>query len=309
MYSDMCYLIPNEAMGKIPECEDKEAVMRLIKETQQETQENTTSLSANSSRTTKPTKKFKKEVKSTTKPTTTVKVTTTPTTTVRSTAKPMAIVDSTTSLTATREDTTEPWMQNLKQFMEKNNGMVFMQKQNGKTYMNYTIFGPNPYFNSTTRSTVTRNTTTATWLRNIKEFYDKYDARVFVRQDKGGRSANFTILEPGPNSPQPGKRNKRFLPAIIAIGVGMASTVLSVTNMYQISNLKSEVRGVKETLGAIHLATINNEAQILHLNEGQLKLAKELGDTQTALNKTMALVNQHSEILHNHAEALKTILS
>ena len=49
----------------------------------------------------------------------------------------MAIVDSTTSLTVTREDTTEPWMQNLKQFIEKNNGMVFMQKQNGKTYMNY----------------------------------------------------------------------------------------------------------------------------------------------------------------------------
>ena len=31
MYSDMCYLVPNIAMGKIPQCMEKEATMREIR--------------------------------------------------------------------------------------------------------------------------------------------------------------------------------------------------------------------------------------------------------------------------------------
>ncbi|CAF1638603.1 unnamed protein product, partial [Didymodactylos carnosus] len=69
------------------------------------------------------------------------------------------------------------------------------------------------------------------------------------------------------------------------------------------------MRGVKESLQALHLATQNNQAQILHLREGQFKSAKELGDTQIALNKTMEIVNQHSEILRKQAVALRTIVT
>ena len=110
-------------------------------------------------------------------------------------------------------------------------------------------------------------------------------------------------------SQQPRLRKKRFLPAIIAIGAGIASAAISTVNLLQMGSLKAEMRGVKEALRTIHLVTIDNQAQILHLNEGQLKLARELGDTQIALNKTMELVNQHSKILRNHAEALRTLLS
>ena len=35
MYADMCFLIPKGAMGKIPDCEDKEATVRVIRNTQQ----------------------------------------------------------------------------------------------------------------------------------------------------------------------------------------------------------------------------------------------------------------------------------
>ncbi len=73
-------------------------------------------------------------------------------------------------------------------------------------------------------------------------------------------------------------------------------------------NLKSEMRGVKESLRTLHLATLDNQAQILHLYEGQYKLAKELADTQIALNKTIELVNQNSALLRIQAEALRSIL-
>lgn len=59
----------------------------------------------------------------------------------------------------------------------------------------------------------------------------------------------------------------------------------------------------------LHLATLDNEAQIFHLNEGQFTLAQELGNTQNALNKTIELVNQHAEILRIHADALREVVS
>ena len=75
------------------------------------------------------------------------------------------------------------------------------------------------------------------------------------------------------------------------------------------ANLKTEMRAVKESLQALHLATQNNQAQILHLMEGQLKLMRELVDTQIPLNETMEIVNQHSEILRKQAEALRKIVT
>jgi hypothetical protein len=104
-------------------------------------------------------------------------------------------------------------------------------------------------------------------------------------------------------------REKRFLPAILAIGAGIASTVISTVNLVQMVNMKAQMREVKESLQTLHLATINNQAQIFHLQEGQFKLAQELGDTQSALNKTIDLVNQHAEILRMHAEALRVLVS
>lgn len=327
MYSDMCFLIPNEAMGKIPDCEDKEATVRVIRGTQQDLQRNNngqvqpevevqpgvqrdnTGSSANLSETTKSTKKSKKSVNPTIKLTTIVKSSTETTAIVNPITTPRTTFSSTTSSMTTPRNVTESWMQRIQDFFNENYGRIYIQRQGGRTNLNFTIFGPNPNFNLTTSSKVTRIIVPSKWWQDIEKFFEKEDETIYIQLYKGGLTVNYAPLKLVWDPPQPDTRSKRFAPAIIAIGVGIASTALSTVNLFLMGNLKAEIRGVKETLGGIHLATINNEAQILHLNEGQLKLAQELGNTQVALNKTMALVNQHSEILHNHAEALKTILS
>jgi hypothetical protein len=104
-------------------------------------------------------------------------------------------------------------------------------------------------------------------------------------------------------------RQKRILPVILAIGAGIASTAMSAVNLIQMGSMKAQMREVQESLQALHLATMNNQAQIFHLREGQFKLAQELGDTQVALNKTIDLVNQHAEILRVHAQALRILVT
>jgi len=104
-------------------------------------------------------------------------------------------------------------------------------------------------------------------------------------------------------------RIKRFLAEIFSIGTGATAIVMSTTNMVQIANLKSEVKTMQDSLLTMNQTIQNNQAQILHFNEGQLKLAHELNYTQVALNKTLAMVNEHSYILRNHEDALRTIMS
>ena len=75
----------------------------------------------------------------------------------------------------------------------------------------------------------------------------------------------------------------------------MAAGALSVVNLFQIMNLKAEVRNIKESLQAVHLATLDNQAQI--------------AETQKALNNTIKTVNQHAEILELHAQTLRALVS
>ena len=91
------------------------------------------------------------------------------------------------------------------------------------------------------------------------------------------------------------KIGKRFIPTIITIGIGLAAGALSVVNLFQIMNLKAEVRNIKESLQAVHLATLDNQAQI--------------AETQKALNNTIKTVNQHAEILELHAQTLRALVS
>lgn len=104
-------------------------------------------------------------------------------------------------------------------------------------------------------------------------------------------------------------RTKRALPIVIAIGAGIVAGVLAVVNMVQAANLRSEVKAMENTLKNLDQATLSNQAQILHLSEGQLKLALELNNTQIALNKTIAIVNEHAGILRKHEDALRIVLS
>ena len=79
--------------------------------------------------------------------------------------------------------------------------------------------------------------------------------------------------------------------------------------MIRLSNLKNEVKASTNSLRNMDQSLETHRAQILHLTEGQLKLAQELNNTQLALNRTMELVNEYSTILRNHETALKTITS
>jgi hypothetical protein len=206
MYADMCYLLPNSAMGKISECQNKEDTMQQIRKINNEVQKNNTLLYLNASK----------------------------------------------------------------------------------------------IINSKTKSLVTVIPTTKSWWM-VSDSQDKNKTVLYV----GFKSATNSDTR----SLQPNLRIKRFLPAVIAIGVGLASTVLSATNLFQMGSLKSEMRGVKESLRTIHLATLQNQAQILHLIEGQYKVAKELSDTQKALNKTIEMVNHHSALLRIQADAVRSALT
>ena len=50
MYADMCYLLPNSAMGKISECQNKEDTMQQIRKINNEVQKNNTLLYLNASK-------------------------------------------------------------------------------------------------------------------------------------------------------------------------------------------------------------------------------------------------------------------
>lgn len=104
-------------------------------------------------------------------------------------------------------------------------------------------------------------------------------------------------------------RRKRLITDIISIGLGSAALTLSTANTIQIANLKSEMNRISSTLSTVTQSVNMHTAQILHLNEGQLKLAHELNYTQAALNRTLDLINEHSDILKTHETALRTLSS
>lgn len=102
-------------------------------------------------------------------------------------------------------------------------------------------------------------------------------------------------------------RKRRFLTGLISIGFGSAALGLSTMNTVQIANLKSEMNAVKDSLETLRRIDIDNKARILHLSDGQIKLALELEKTQEAVNRTMQLVNDHADLLRSHDEAIRRV--
>jgi hypothetical protein len=120
----------------------------------------------------------------------------------------------------------------------------------------------------------------------------------------------FTMRIPTAYIYPPTRRAKRGLPALITIGVGaVTTTILSAVNYFQSASLKNEIKLTQKSLQVMQQAEQSNHAQILHLQDGQLKVAHELNSTQVALNKTLALVNEHTHVLQTHENALRTIHS
>ena len=102
-------------------------------------------------------------------------------------------------------------------------------------------------------------------------------------------------------------RPKRLIGDIISIGIGSAALALSTANTVQIASLKTEMSMVTESLRSYQTLQKANQASILHLSEGQMKIVEELENTQQALNRTMHLVNQYSDTIRTHDEAIKTL--
>lgn len=122
---------------------------------------------------------------------------------------------------------------------------------------------------------------------------------------------HLLVPNPEPSTEIPNRliRNKRLITDIISIGIGSAALALSGANTAQIANLKSAVQLITNNLERIDQRLACNTVQLLHLSEGQLKLTQELNFTQNALNKTIAIVNQHSEILREHEAAFRALIA
>lgn len=102
-------------------------------------------------------------------------------------------------------------------------------------------------------------------------------------------------------------RHKRWIAPLISIAVGVASFIFGTVNTIQSLNLKSEVNSLTQSLQVSDQIMKNNRAQVLHLAEGELKLAQELNYTEYALNQTIQLVNEHSDIAVRTEEKFRTV--
>ncbi|CAM2727026.1 unnamed protein product [Rotaria socialis] len=109
------------------------------------------------------------------------------------------------------------------------------------------------------------------------------------------------------SSRQAPPRRKRFITGLVAIGIGSAALALSTHNSIQILRLNHEIRAVSNSSSTLTDTTNAHTTQLYHLNQGQLKLAHSLNNTQSALNRTIALVNEHSLVLGEHNAAIEQL--
>lgn len=129
-------------------------------------------------------------------------------------------------------------------------------------------------------------------------------------QSNQNRSLTFNQSKSLAKYPPRGKsRPKRWWVQFITLVVGAASFIFGTANTIQSVSLKSEVNSLTKSLHVSEQIAKVDRAQILHLSEGQLKLAQELNHTEQALNQTIQLVNEHSELLIRTEDKLRTITS
>lgn len=105
------------------------------------------------------------------------------------------------------------------------------------------------------------------------------------------------------------KRNKRFIMNIISIAMGTAATMLATSNTIQIHNLQKEIKSIRTSIDSIQNAVNSHHTQLFQLTKGQITIVEELIHTQTALNNTIVLVNEHSNVLKQHRVAINTLVS
>ena len=104
-------------------------------------------------------------------------------------------------------------------------------------------------------------------------------------------------------------RHPRFLSQLISIGIGSAAFALFTHNSIQMLRLHHEIKIVQNSLQSLTNVADSITTQLLHVQQGQLKLAQALNYTQVAFNQTIKLVNQHSIALGQHATAIEHLAS
>ena len=89
-------------------------------------------------------------------------------------------------------------------------------------------------------------------------------------------------------------RHLRFLSQLISIGIGSAAFALSTHKSIQMLRVHHEIKIFQNSLQSLINVADSITTQLLHVQQGQLKLVHALNYTQVALNQTIKLVNQHS---------------
>ena len=108
-------------------------------------------------------------------------------------------------------------------------------------------------------------------------------------------------------SHQPSPRTKRFVTGAIAIGIGTTALALATHNTVQILKLQNEMKRLTSSLSTMNDQLTSHTAQLFQLSNGQMKLAHVLNHTQQALNRTIALVNDHATVLERHRAAIESL--
>nr|ARJ54443.1 envelope fusion glycoprotein [Adineta vaga] len=103
------------------------------------------------------------------------------------------------------------------------------------------------------------------------------------------------------------QRRKRFLPTLIPIAMGTATTILSAINLLQGANLQQQVKTTFDTINIMRDTMDVHASQIFQLTAGQIRSTEELYHTQMALNNTIKIVNEHSDGIRQNQMAIKAL--
>jgi hypothetical protein len=106
-----------------------------------------------------------------------------------------------------------------------------------------------------------------------------------------------------------GRQKRVAAAAVVFIGAGVLAGGTAIYNWFQNRNLKEQLKQMQDALQSMTSSAQSLQAQIFHLNDGELKVAHELNYTQLALNKTIALVNEHASLLKDHSDALRIAMT
>ena len=104
------------------------------------------------------------------------------------------------------------------------------------------------------------------------------------------------------------KREKRFITDIISIAIGTAATTLAIRNVIQMHNLQMETKSITTSVHSIQNSINDYNSNLFQVIKGQITTMEELIHTQTALNNTIVMVNEHAKVLQRHRIAISTII-